>query len=118
MSEQQEALAKLKAVYDDGFAEINGTKYEFTKMTHNQRRKVFAFFSGVQNQVTVGDFSFLDRPDWQAVENVICDNVLVDGMQVSKRPAHWDNHAGDYIIFITTALGVVSYPFLQGSVGS
>ena len=30
----QEAKAQLKAVYDDGYADINGRRYEFAKMRH------------------------------------------------------------------------------------
>lgn len=32
--QQKKALEMIKAVYDDGFAEINGNRYDFAAMTH------------------------------------------------------------------------------------
>ena len=33
---------------------------------------------------------------------------------VSKLPKHWDENPGNYLLFISTALGAMSYPFLAG----
>lgn len=117
-TERDEALSKVKEIFDDGFAEINGTVYTFGKMTHKHRVKVFSFFSGIQHSISVGDFGFLDFPTWPAIESVISNNVLIDDVQLSKIPAHWDNHPADYLTFVTSALAVISYPLLAGGNGA
>lgn len=111
------SIDKLKEVYEDGAAEINGRTYEFGKMVHKQRRKIFSFFTFAQHDLERGDFSFLDSERFEAIEKIISGVVLYDGMQLSKRPDHWEEFPEDYIIFTTTALGVISYPFLRGQLG-
>jgi len=115
MSAQDEALAMIKAVYDDGVAEINGRSYEFSKMRHNKRRSVFAFYTSIAGQLQTGSFSFLDTPAFNSVEKIINDVVIFNGSALSRLPEHWDEYPEDYITFISTALGVISYPFLRGS---
>ena len=34
----EKALEMIKAVYDDGFAEINGNRYDFAAMTQKRRK--------------------------------------------------------------------------------
>lgn len=109
----EEALNQIKNVFEDGVATINGRDYKFTPMTHGERVKVFAFFSSIQHQIQGGDFSFLDDAKYKEVEKVIVSRVTYEDMQLSKIANHWDNFAEDYLIFVTTALGVVSYPFLK-----
>lgn len=112
---QQKALEMIKAVADDGIATINGTDYEFTATTHKKRRKVFAFYTKHAAAMQRHEFSFLDLSEWEAIENLINELVLVDGVQISKRPDYWDKNAGDYLQFIATAMPVICYPFLKGS---
>lgn len=111
----QQAMEMVKAVYDDGIAEINGRGYEFTKMRHNKRRSVFAFYSSMAEQLQSGNFAFLDYPAFTPIEKIINDSVMFDGSLLSKLPEHWDEYPEDYVTFIATALGVISYPFLRGS---
>jgi len=112
----EEAKAMVKAVYDDGHAEINGRSYVFLKMTHKQRRRVFAFYTRVARAVNAEDFSFLDAPDFEPVEAVILNAVTLDGSLLSKLgEKHFEDFPEDYLPFITTAMAVVSYPFLAGS---
>ena len=115
MSQEKEALEMIKSVYDDGVAEINGRAYEFTKMRHEKRRRVFAFYTSIASDLQSGSFSFLDTPAFAGVEKVINDAVLFDRSALSRLPDHWDEYPEDYITFISTALGVISYPFLRGS---
>lgn len=112
---QEAALGMMKAVYDDGEAEINGRTYQFLKMKHKKRRKVFAFFSRIQGMIAANDFSFMDSPDFEPVEAVIEDAVMIDNSLLSKLEDHWDRHPEDYIMFVITALGAISYPFLPVS---
>lgn len=115
MSDQDKALEMIKAVYDDGEAEINGRTYTFTKMVHKERRKVFAFFTKIQHDINQGNMWFLESPEFQGVEQIIESRVLFNGSSVSKIGNHWDNYPQDYVLLIQTALGVISYPFLPVS---
>ena len=112
-----DAMATIKAVYDDSCAEINGREYVFTKTTHKKRRKVYAFYTKITPLVAKGDFSFLDWPEWEILEEVIGNIVTFDNMQLTKSKDHWDKYPGDYLQFITTALPVISYPFFPESGG-
>lgn len=113
--EQKEALSQVKAVYDDGFAEINGREYHFTVMRHQQRRSVFAFFSSVQREISRHDFSFLDDPRFKVVEKIMENAITFDGSLLSKLPEHWEEYPEDYLTLVSTAMGVISYPFMRGS---
>ena len=111
------ANAMIKAVYDEQMAEINGREYRFTSTVHKTRRKIYAFFSRAAPLLAVGDMSFLDWPEFDNIESMIGDMVLVNGMQISKQPKHWDECPEDYMTFISTAMSVISYPFFQGKSG-
>jgi hypothetical protein len=118
--ERQEKIAAAQAmfrdIFEDGEAEINGRKYRFTSMTHKKRRKVFAFYTKIAGRAESNDFSFLDSPEFEAVEAVINDTVLFNDSRLTViGDSHWDKYPGDYMAFIVTALGVISYPFLSGS---
>lgn len=112
------ATDMIKAVHEDGMAEINGREYGITKLTHKKRRKVFAFFTHIQGDLQKQDFSFLDTDRWTDVESVIENVVTFNGSLLSKLPDHWDTYPDDYLIFVSTMLGAISYPFLSGSGGA
>lgn len=117
MTDQAQGLAMIQAVYEDGEATINGRDYVFTKCTHADRRKVFAFFCGIRPQIQQGDYTFLDRPDFHAVEKTMCDRITFEGSSISKLPRHWEDYPEDYLQLVTTAMAVISYPFMKGAVG-
>jgi hypothetical protein len=110
-----DALEQIKAVYDDQKAEINGREYEFKSFTHKQRRKVYAYYTSIVHEIENDSMAFLGTDAWESIEELICNHVVYDGVQLSKREDHWDRYAGDYILFIMTAMPVISYPFLAGS---
>ena len=116
MSAQSEAKAKIKEVFDDQCAEINGREYKFQKMTHKQRRKVFAYSSSIAPELTKGDFSFLDSNAFVPVERVISESIMFDGMTLDKLEQHWEKFPEDYMTLLTTAMGVMSYPLDRKSV--
>lgn len=116
MQEQREkAMAQVKAAYEDSEAEINGRKYKFHKMTHVERRKVFAFYTSVQRQISTQDFSFLDTPQYANVEEVMWSNISFDGVTISKSRDHWEEFPEDYINLLSVAMGVMSYPFIRAA---
>lgn len=108
----QEALQQVKDVYESGEADINGRKYVFVKMKHRQRRKVFAFFSRVQQDIKAQSFWWLESPEWETVEEVISKHVMFEDSALNKLDDHWDQYPQDYLIFVCTALGAISYPFM------
>lgn len=112
---QKEALDMIRAVYDDGYAEINGNRYEFATMTHKKRRKVFAFFTGIASELGRQSLEFLDTDRFEEVERVMFDYVLFDGIQLSRQPDHFESYPAGYVILVTTALQVISWPFMGGS---
>ena len=114
--EQREAaLAQIRGVYEDGEAEINGRTYKFHKMVHVDRRKVWAFFSSVQHQLSAGNFLFLDSPAYAQVEEVMWKNISFDGSVITKLRDHWEDFPEDYMTLVSTAMGVMSYPFLRAA---
>ncbi len=116
---QQKALENIKDVFNDGSAEINGRSYKFTVMTFAERRTVFAYMSSIKAKLAAEDFSFLDEPKFKEIEsNVIFKRVTVEDMAISKMKVNiFEDHPEDYLMFISTALMVISYPFLKGKSG-
>lgn len=109
-------LEMIEAVYLDGEAEINGRVYKFCNMTHKQRRRVFAFYSRIAPQADRSDMSFLDTPEFEAVEAVINNAVTYNDSLLSKLgDSHWEKYEEDYILFVSTALGAISYPFFAAA---
>jgi len=114
--EQREAaMAQIRAVHEDGEAEINGRTYKFHKMQHIERRKVFAFYTSVQQQLHVQNFAFLDTAAFAQVEDVMWKNITFDGSAISKLRDHWEEFPEDYINLVATTMGVMSYPFLRAA---
>ncbi|VFS74614.1 Uncharacterised protein [Kluyvera cryocrescens] len=98
---QQKALDMIKAVYKDGFAEINGNRYDFAAMTHKKRRKVFAFFTGIASELSRQSLEFLDTERFEEIERLMFDYVLYDGVQLSKQADHFESFPGDYVMVVT-----------------
>lgn len=116
--ESKAALDQIKGVYDDGEATINGRTYTITKLTHSQRVQVFAFFSSIKDDLQRGDFSFMTTPEFKKVEKIINQVILFEDSGLDKLNGHWDEYPEDYIMYISTFLSVISYPFLKGSLSS
>jgi len=114
---RQQAMNQLKAVYEDGYAEINGRRYEFAKMRHEKRKAVFAYFTSIQSQMQVNNFAFMDTPQFNHVFKIISEHVTFEGSVLTKLPDHWDDYPQDFMLFATSSMGVISYPFLPESAG-
>jgi hypothetical protein len=118
MNEKDQALEQVKQVFEDGVATINGRDYCFLKMRHEQRLKVFAFYSSIASQLQTGSFEFLDSDKFRDVSKVIFNSITYDGCLLSKLPEHWEEFGEDYVTLVATALGVISYPFFRGQITS
>lgn len=112
--EQQAAHQMIKAVYEDKCAEINGREYRFTEMVHKERRSVFTYATSVQRKLESGDLSFMDSPEFERIEGIIEKRVTYNNSMLCRIDGHWDKYPEDYIPFITTAMSVISYPFMRG----
>ena len=111
-----EAKAMIKAIFDDGEAVINDRCYTLLKMTHKQRRKVFAYYTKVSRLVESNDMSFIDTPEFEKVEDLIHGVVAYNDSLLSKLgDSHWEKYPEDYVTFIMTALPAISYPFFPAA---
>lgn len=108
-------LDQIKAVYEDNCAEIHGRTYTFGKFTHKKRLKIFAFLSKYAHELDVNNFSCLVLDEFEPIQNLIFENTLFDGMQISKLQGHWEKYEQDYLLFITMAMAAISYPFTKGA---
>lgn len=105
-----QAQAQIKAVYEDGEAEINGNTYKFGTFIHAERRKVLSVAPTKE-----GDISFLGSTAFDEVEQLIMRKITLDGVQLSKMGGWQETHAADYMPLIMTAMGVITYPFMAGA---
>lgn len=113
----QEALDQIKAVYQDGYADINGRRYVFTKANHRKRLRIFGYFMSIQDRLLANDLSFVADPDFEEIETLMFGLITYDNSALNKMPMHFeendDEKSGDYLVLITVALSVFSYPFLK-----
>ena len=118
MSQEQQVKQSQNLILEchkDQSATINDTEFNFTKMTHRKRLKVFSFFTSIQADAEKSQLTFMGSDEFEAIEQIINEHVTVDGALISKTPMFWDDHAQDYMKFIMVAFGVISYPFMSGS---
>ena len=111
----KKAMEQIKAVYDDQKMTINGRDYVFTSTTHAKRKKIFAFLSDIESLLSSGNFSWMDGQRFDGIEETLGNMILFEDMQIAKLKDHWEKYPGDYLKYIVTALQVVSFPFMAGS---
>lgn len=104
----------IAQAYEDGRVTVNKNVYDFTNMTHKERRTIFAFLTSIKNDLQTGNLSFLDSDRFQKVERIIEESTTFEGMQISKLPSHWDKNLPDYVKFMIAAMGIMSHPFTSG----
>ena len=115
MDKQQEVIAEC---WKDKCMTINGRDYVFTKFKHEQRRKVFAFLTSIVEQLEKRDMSFLDTARFKEIEQIMCERITLDDMQISKIKDHWEEHPEDYLQFVTVGMQVIAHPFTAAVAGS
>jgi len=111
-------MSKIKEVYADGFAEINGRKYVFCDVNHKTRLKIFGFAQSKQRELATGQLSFVGTDEYFAIEDLMFKNMTFEDERLSKardEKKHFEAFGEDYIILISTAMQVFSYPFMKGT---
>lgn len=103
----------LKAINDDKCAEINGRKYNILNFTHKDRIKIFSYYTTVVVLFENGNFSFLDTDKFQEIESIVFKHTSFENSILSEN--HFEKYQGDYILFITTMLAAMAYPFFPES---
>lgn len=109
----EKAKKLLKEINDSGFYVINGRSYEIMTFTHGKRVKIWAYFTSVTVLVEAGNYSFMDSDKFKEIEFILFENIVFEKNKLSA--AHFEKYPMDYINFITTMLGVISYPFFSES---
>lgn len=115
LSAQEKASAIIAGCHKDQEMEIHGRKYKFLKTNHKTRRAIYAYFTSIVPLLAVQNMSFLDDPKWEKIESMIHNIITFEDMQLSKVESHFDKFPQDYILFSTTAIQVISHPFLAGN---
>jgi len=108
-----EAKKLLKEINDKGLAIINGRSYEIMSFTHKKRVKIWSYWTSVTVLIEVGNYSFMDSDKFREIEPILFENIVFEKNKLSD--AHFEKYPSDYINFITTMLGAISYPFFSES---
>lgn len=103
----------LKGVHEDKLATINGRDYKIAQFNHRKRSKVWAYFSSISPLMELGNFNFMDTPKFREIETLIFENTLFEGSKLSA--THFETYPQDYIRYVTTMMGAISYPFFAAS---
>lgn len=103
----------LKAINDDKFAEINGRKYDISIFTHKKRVKVWAYFTSVNVLIENGNYSFMDSDKFNEIEAIIFENTIFENCKLTTK--HFEKYPLDYVKYITTMMGAITYPFFAES---
>jgi len=111
----QQARDVIATCYADKEMDINGRKYKFLSTTHKKRLSVYSYMTGIAPQLANGNMTFMDTPEWDRIEKIICELITFEDMTLSKLSNHWDKFPQDYLLFCTTAIQVISHPFLAGN---
>ena len=111
IEEQNQSLEQLKQWNDSGEFIINDRTYKLTGLSHQFRVEVLSIYSQIEANIFIGNYQFLQRDDFKKVMAKVDDRILFDGMQLSKLPKHFEEHAEDYLDYIAVSLKVICYPF-------
>jgi len=110
---REELIKQLEEWHKEGYFIVNGRRYELSKMTHQFRVEVLAIFSQIEPALLVGNYGFMLDDAFKKIMQKIEDRVLYEGVQISKRPKHWEEFEEDYIDFVNLSMKVITYPFYK-----
>ena len=106
----------MESVQENGTFNLGGREYEFTRITHEKRIKVFSFYSAQVKNIEEGNFSFLAfDPFFKEVQKVIETCLKCDGALLKKKKRHWDEYPADFMPCVMTSLIHFSQPFFLGN---
>lgn len=112
-NEAQGAQAAIKAIRAKGFFDVNGNKYQFSKMPFKKAKKIFAYLTLIAGELELGQLGFIDTPKFEdEIEPLLMQYMLVDGFKIDTVDEHFDENPSDYIEFVTTAIQGFAAPFL------
>ena len=110
---QLKARKLIKAINDDKYAEINGRKYTLLNFNHTDREKIFSYYTTVNFLFENNNYSFLDTDKWQEIKLIIFKHTSFESSVLSE--SHFEKYEGDYILYITTMLAAMAFPFFPES---
>ena len=109
------ALA-MQSIEESGSFTLGDRSYEFTRIPHEKRIKVFSFYSAQVKNIEDGNFGFLAfDPFFKDVQKVIESCLKCDGALLSTKKRHWDEYPSDFMPCVMTSLIHFSQPFFLGS---
>lgn len=110
-------LAAIKLAHETRKAEFNGNEYTYSEVPFAEGRAITAYFSSVQRQMAMGNFSFTETDEFKKIEDILAKRTLFGGMQVSKLPDHWGKNTADFYPWLSFTMLVFSHPFSRGVSG-
>ena len=114
MEEQRkQIIEQLEEWYKNGYFEVNGREYKLSKMTHQFRVEVLAVYSEIEPMLLSGNYGFMTEDKFKRIIKKIEDKILFDGMQISKRPQHWEDYEEDYLDFVALSMKIICFPFYK-----
>jgi hypothetical protein len=109
-------IEETKKLVDDGFFEIGARKYTINKVPFRKARKIYTYFSSIQEQIQKSNFEFMESDRFLEVEGLICKYIDYNSSSLFAIgiEKHFEKYPSDYDKFIITSLMVFSFPFIQG----
>lgn len=112
-------IEETKKIIDSGTIEIGENSYAIQKMDFRKARKVYTYFTSIQMNLTVGNYLFMETPEFSEVEKLICQYIdfnksSINAIGIDK---HFNEHRNDYDPLMTTCMTVFSYDFIPGVAG-
>lgn len=118
-TDQDNEIAKYKAIVDKNGFDIKNRKYTFAKMPFKYGKKIFAFATLIGDELDRGRLSFIDTPKFeQEIEPILMSHVMIDGHLLNKVDDHFDEFTGDYPQFVVNSIMGFAAPFFLESLTS
>ena len=111
--QKEEILKQIEEWSDNSYFEINGRRYEISKLSHQFRLEVVAIYSQIESSITMGNYGFLINKDFKNVMKKVDERIIFEGSQISKLPNHFEEYPEDYLDYVSLSLKVISYPFYK-----
>lgn len=90
---------------------IQDKEFEINKLSHSFRLEVVAIYGELEAPMIMGNFSFILDSKFKSIFSKIEDNVLFEGIQISKIKDFWEDNEYLYLDFIQIVLRLIVFPF-------